>query len=85
MAKKQEKALIRTLMLNLYAQDTQSLMRDLAKLAVLGTAQAPTSQRAAMLHAFMEIAFLYFDLSELLAMYDKVEDTCKGGAPALDT
>ena len=86
MAKKQEKALIRTLMLNLYAQDTQSLMRDIAKLAALGTAQAPPShQRAAMLHAFMEIAFLYFDFSELLAMYDKVEDTCKDGASALDT
>lgn len=85
MAKKQEKALVRTLMLNLYAQDTQSLMRDLAKLAALGTAQAPRSQRFSMLHAFMEIAFLYFDFSELLAMYDKVEDTCKDGALALDT
>ena len=85
MAKNREKTLIRTLMLNLYAMDTQSLMRDLAKLAALGTAQAPRSQRFAMLHAFMGVASLYFDLSELLAMYDKVEDTCKDGAPALDT
>ena len=85
MAKKQEKALVSTLMLNLYAQDTQSLMRDLAKLAALGTAQAPRSQRFAMLHAFMGVASLYFDLSELLAIYDKVEDTCKDGASALDT
>ena len=85
MAKKQEKALIRTLMLNLYAQDTQSLMRDLAKLAVLGNAQAPRSQRFSMLHAFMEIASLYFDFPELLAMYDKVEDACKGGGSELDT
>ena len=85
MAKKQEKALVRTLMLTLYAQDTQSLMRDLAKLAMLGNAQAPRSQRFSMLHAFMEIAFLYFDFSKLLAMYDKVEDTCKNGRPKLDT
>ena len=86
MAKEQEKALIRTLMLNLYAQDTQSLMRDLAKLAALGTAQAPPShQRAAMLHAFMGVASLYFDFSELLAMYDKAENACKGGGSELDT
>ena len=84
-ARERERSLIRTLMLNLYAQDAQSLRRDLTKFAVLGNAQAPRSQRVAMLHAFMGVASLYFDFSELLAMYDKVEDTCKDGAPALDT
>lgn len=84
-AKEKETALIRTLMLNLYAQDARSLRRDLTKSVVLGTAQVPPSQRAALLHAFMGVVSLYFDSSELLAVYDKVEDACKGGTPALDT
>lgn len=84
MAKNREKALIRTLMLNLYAQDTQSLMRDLAKLAVMGTAQVQPSQRAAMLHAFISVLSLYVaDFKEILSMYDQVEGDYKDGRPDL--
>ena len=86
MEKDCERNLICDLMLNLYAQDVKSLKRDLAKLAMLGNAQAPRHhQRVAMLHSFMEVASLYFDFSELLAMYDKVKDTCRDGRPDLDT
>lgn len=85
MEKDCERNLICALMLNLYAQDVKSLKRDLAKISVLGgtaTAMATPSQRAALLHAFMGVAALYFP--ELLAMYDKIEDVYKEGRPDLD-
>ena len=85
MEKDCEKNLICALMLNLYAQDVKSLKRDLAKIAVLGgtaTALATPSQRAAMLHAFMGVAALYFP--KILAMYDKIEDVYKEGCHDLD-
>ena len=83
MEKDCEKNLICALMLNLYAQDVKSLKRDLAKIALLGTAEATPSQRAALLHAFMGVAALYFP--KLLAMYDKIEEAYKDSSPALDT
>ena len=86
MEKDCKRNLICALMLSLYAQDVKSLKRDLAKIALLGgtaTAQATPSQRAAMLHAFMGVASLYFP--ELLAMYDKIEDVYKEGRPDLDS
>ena len=85
MEKDCEKNLICTLILNLYAQDVKSLKRDLAKIAMLGgtaTTQATPSQRAALLHAFMGVAALYFP--KLLAMYDKIEDVYKEGRHDLD-
>ena len=82
MEKDCERNLICALMLNLYAQDVKSLKRDLAKIALLGTAEATPSQRAALLHAFMGVAALYFP--KLLAMYDKIEDVYKEGRPDLD-
>ena len=82
MEKDCEKNLICALMLNLYAQDVKSLKRDLAKIALLGTTEATPSQRAALLHAFMGVAALYFP--KLLAMYDKIEDVYKEGRPDLD-
>ena len=83
MEKDCEKNLICALMLSLYAQDVKSLKRDLAKIAVLGTTEATPSQRAALLHAFMGVAALYFP--KLLTMYDKIEEAYKDSSPALDT
>ena len=82
MEKDCERNLICALMLNLYAQDVKSLKRDLAKIALLGTTEATPSQRAALLHAFMGVAALYFP--KLLAMYNKIEDVYKEGCPDLD-
>lgn len=85
MEKDCERNLIHTLMLNLYAQDVQSLRRDLAKIEVLGIAPAPPSQRAALLRCLYGVAFLYFDLSDLLALCDQVEEAYKDSSHALDT
>ena len=86
MEKDCERNLIHTLMLNLYAQDVQSLRRDLAKIEVLGTAQASSpSQRSALLRCLFGVVSLYIDCSDLLALCGQIEDAYKDSSPALDT
>ena len=85
MEKDCERNLIHTLMLNLYSQDVCSLRRDLTKFVVLGTAQVQPSQRAALLHALIGVAYLYFDCSDLLALCNQIEEAHKDSSPVLDT
>ena len=68
MEKEREQSIIDKLFLCLYAQDAQSLRRDLSKLEVLGTAQATPSQRAALLRCLYEVVSLYVDFSEIIKM-----------------
>lgn len=70
MEKEREQSVIKALFLCLYAQDAQSLKRDLSKLKVLGTAKATPSQRAALLRCLYGVVALYVqdDFSGIVKM-----------------
>lgn len=79
--RERERFVVHTLLLNLYAQDARSLSKDLAKIAVLGTAQATPSQRAALLRCLYGVVSLYVQngFFDLIAMCDGVEDASSMG------
>lgn len=88
MEKEREKRLIKNLLLNLYALDTDALRRDLAKLAVFGGAPAAPSQRLALLRCLYDVMsfFIQDGFSDLIAMCDHAEDASRmeDGSPDLD-
>ena len=86
MEKEREQSVIKALFLCLYAQDVQSLRRDLSKIEVLGTAQATPTQRAALLRCLYGVVSLYVDDFEgILAKCDQIEGACKDSSLNLDT
>lgn len=88
MEKEREKRLVRTLLLNLYALQTDALRRDLAKVAVFGGAPAAPSQRLALLRCLYDVMsfFIQDGFSDLIAMCDHAEDASRmeDGSPDLD-
>lgn len=83
-----QKSLLRVLLLNLYALDTDALRIDLAKLAVFGGAPAAPSQRLALLRCLYDVMsfFIQDGFSDLIAMCDHAEDASRmeDGSPDLD-
>ena len=69
-----QKSLLETLLLSLYALDTDALRRDLAKLAVFGGAPAAPSQRLDLLRCLYNVMsfFIQDGFSDLIAMCDQV-------------
>ncbi|MEY8319329.1 hypothetical protein AALB19_18805 [Oscillospiraceae bacterium 50-58] len=79
MGDESQKSLLETLLLSLYALDTDALRRDLAKLAVFGGAPAAPSQRLDLLRCLYNVMsfFIQDGFSDLIAMCDQVEDASR--------
>lgn len=85
MEREREIRVIYTFFLNLYAQDAHSLKRDLAKIAVFGTAQAMPNQRITLLRCLYGVVALYIHdgFSEIIAMCEQAEDSSSDLVDAL--
>lgn len=88
MENESQKSLLKVLLLNLYALDTDTLRIDLAKLAVFGGAPAAPSQRLALLRCLYDVMsfFIQDGFSDLIAMCDHAESASRmeDGSPDLD-